>query len=165
MIPNITHIDFSGSGSTLRRIWETLASVPGGKRLFSRVLGLINPYTGALGAEIVELGPGRCRARLRERRAIQNHVRSIHAIALINLAEVTSGLALMAGLPDDARGLPVHLEIDYHKKARGVITAECDCAPPVDNREQAIALTCSMANAEGEVVATARARWAVGPKR
>lgn len=164
MIPNLTNIDFSGSGSVLRRIWETLDPLPGGKRLFSRVLGLINPYTGSLGAEILELAPGHCRARLRERRAVQNHVKSIHAIALINLAEVTSGLALMAGMPEDARGLPVHLEIDYHLKARGVITAECDCEPPTSNKEQAVALTCSMVNEGGESVATARARWALGPK-
>jgi len=165
MFDLLSKLDFSGAGSTLHRAWGLLSPLPGGKQLFNRLIGLINPYTGSIGAEILELAPGHARARLRERRAVQNHVGSIHAIALINLAEVTSGLALMCGLPDDARGLPIHLAIDYHRKARGVVTAECDCEPPATNAPQEIELSCAMTDAGGTLVATAAARWKVSPKR
>ena len=78
---------------------------------------------------------------------------------------MTSGLALMAGLPDDARGLPIHLSIDYHMKARGVITALCDCDPPATSEPTETELRCTMSNAAGQPVATATARWKVGPKK
>lgn len=164
MLQALTKFDFAGSGALLRRVWDTLSPLPGGSKLFSRVLGLINPYTGALGAEFVELQPGYARTQLRERRAIQNHLHSIHAIALINLAEVTSGLALMTGLPDDARGIPIHLSIDYHKKARGLLTGECRCTPPASNERQELELSCMIRDEGGAEVATARARWLIGPK-
>ena len=162
---SLSKIDFSGSGGALRRIWHTLSPLPGGRLLFSRLLGLINPYTGALGAEFLELEPGYARARLRERRAIQNHLRSVHAIALMNLAEVVSGLPLMAGLPDDARGIPVHLDIDYHSKARGVLFAECRCDPPATSERQQKELTCSIRDDSGQEVATAHAHWIIGPRQ
>jgi acyl-coenzyme A thioesterase PaaI-like protein len=164
MLKALGKIDFAGAGATLRRLWQALRPIPGGRLLFGRIVGLINPYTGSLGARFLELGPGHARFELRQRRAIQNHVGSIHAIALMNLAEVTSGLALMFGLSDETRGLPVGLSIEYHKKARGTVTAVCDCTPPSSNEPQQIELDCFIDNAAGERVATARARWAIGPK-
>lgn len=160
-----TSFDFAAAGGTIRRLWERLRPLPGGRRVFSRLLGLANPYTGSLGAEFLEIAPGHARARLRERRAIQNHLRSVHAIALMNLAEVVTGLALMAGLPEDTRGIPVHLDIDYHKKARGLLEAECRCDPPETNARQEKELTCSIRDASGDTVATARARWLIGPRQ
>ena len=161
---SLGHVDWAGPGALLRRVWGTVAPLPGGELLFGKLLGLINPYTGSLGARYLELRPGYARIQLRERRAVQNHVRAIHAIALINLAEVTTGLALLFGLPDDARGLPVNLSIEYHKKARGVVTAECRCDPPASSERQHTEVECQIRNEAGETVATARARWVIGPK-
>jgi len=165
MLDTLTTLDFSGSGQLLRRTWQTLSPLPGGKLLFSKILGTINPYTGSIGARFVELGPGVAVAQLRERRAVQNHVRSIHAIALMNLAEVTTGLALMFGLPDDARGIPTNLSINYHKKSRGLVTCTCRCAPPGTSERQETELTCTIHDEAGVLVADAQARWMIGPKR
>jgi uncharacterized protein (TIGR00369 family) len=151
-------------GPGLRRYWRRCASLPGGKRLFSRLVGLRAPYTGTLGAQVEELEPGRCVVVLRERRRVRNHLDSVHAMALANLGELTTGLALMNSLPEQTRGILISFSIDYLRKARGRLTAECRCAIPSSNLEHEYLLTGEIRNDDGDVVAIARACWQVGPE-
>jgi acyl-coenzyme A thioesterase PaaI-like protein len=132
--------------------------------LFSKVLGKVVPYTGTLGARLQLLEPGHCVVFLRERRGIRNHLRSVHAMALANLGEMVTGLALMNSLPEQARGILTGFEMDYLKKARGKLVAECRCAVPPNNTEREYILDGEIRDAAGDVVAVARARWRVGPE-
>jgi len=120
------------------------------------------PYTGALGARVEELEPGHARVTLRDRRGVRNHLGSVHAVALANLAEVTSGLAMLTSLPENARGIVVHIGIEYLKKARGTLTAECFCAAP-SGIEETVMVTANVMNAAGEVVARAHVQWLIRP--
>lgn len=151
------------SNALLRR-WRRWSGLPGGKWAFGKALGWMVPYTGSIKPGILELAPGRARVRLRDRRAVRNHLRSVHAIALINLGEVASGLAVMAGIPDEARGILTHLGIEYVKKARGTIVAECVTAPPEWRTPAEHDVTATLTDASGDVVARVKARWKVGPK-
>lgn len=151
-------------GPGLRHLWRRCAALPGGGWIFSRLLGLRVPYSGTLGATVEDLAPGRCRVVLRERRRVRNHLRSVHAMALANLGELVTGLALMNSLPDRARGILTGFSMEYLKKARGRLTAECRCDVPADNREHEYLLTGEIRNDDGDVVAIARARWLVGPE-
>ncbi len=152
-------------GPGLRTRWQALSGLPGGKWLFSRVLGQVVPYTGTLGARVEVLEPGHCVIRLRERRCVRNHLHSVHAMALANLGEMATGLALMNSLPDNARGILVRFNMEYLKKARGVLRAECHCDIPADNREQDYELTGEIRDAADDVVAIAIARWRIGPEQ
>jgi len=147
----------------LRGLWRRLKDLPGGRRVASRLLGRLVPYSGSTRPEILEARPGRARVAMADRRAVRNHLGSIHAVALVNLAELTSGLAMLMGLPDDARGIVTSLSIDYLKKARGRLVSECDCEPPRDNRKQAMTLHAEIRDASGDVVARATVHWLVGP--
>ena len=149
-------------GRLLRDAWRRLAPLPGGRTLFSLMLGRMVPYTGALGARVQELEPGYARIMLRDRRGIRNHLGSVHAVALANLAEVASGLAMLTSLPEGVRGIVVHLGIEYLKKARGTLTAECRCSPP-SGREETVTVTADVMDAAGDVVARAEVRWLVRP--
>jgi acyl-coenzyme A thioesterase PaaI-like protein len=102
---------------------------------------------------------------LRDRRRVRNHLGSIHAIALANLGEMVTGLALMNSLPDRARGILTGFNVDYLKKARGRLTAECRCEIPVDNSEREYELTGEIRDVQGDIVSMARARWLVGPEK
>lgn len=149
----------------LRSAWARLSPLPGGKTVFSVVLGRVVPYTGTIGARVEELRPGYALVRLRDRRAVRNHLRSIHAIALANLAEAASGLAMMFSLPDSARGILTGFSIEYLKKARGTLMAECAIAIPDVSVQAEHEIEVGIRDAAGDVVARARARWLIGPKK
>jgi acyl-coenzyme A thioesterase PaaI-like protein len=153
----------SAPGAILRR-WQRLSPLPGGKALFSIGVGLMAPYTGTIGARVLALEPGHARVRMRDRRRVRNHLRSVHAIALMNLAEVTSGLAMLAGLPDEARAILTGLSIEFKKKGRGPLVAECATPIPDWRVRGEHVLEPVVRDQAGDVVAQATARWLVGPK-
>ncbi len=149
----------------IRTSWRRLRSLPGGRRLFSRLVGILIPYTGSTRPLVLELEPGYARVAMRDRRRVRNHLHSIHAIALANLAEFTSGLALTAALPDTVRGIVRSITIEYTKKARGTMTAECRCDPPVVSGPTDYEVTSVVRDPDGDVVATTRVRWRLDARR
>lgn len=150
-------------GERLRSLWDRLSPLPGGRWLFSRMLGWMVPYSGTIGPHVVDFGPGRARVRLNDRRRVRNHLRSIHAVALANLGELTTGLALIGALGSDVRAILVGLEVRYMKKARGRLEAGARCdAPPVSEPMEHL-VEAEIRDTSGDVVALARARWRLSP--
>ncbi len=127
-----------------------------------RLAGQLAAYTGTIRPEVVSLEKGVARVLMRDTRHVRNHLNSLHAAALMNLAELTTGMAVISALPAGLRGIPTHVAMDYLKKARGPITAECRCAPVTSTEAQNLEVVAELKNEVGEVVARALAKWRVG---
>lgn len=152
------------SAQQIIRLWQMLARFPGGPHLFNWILARKVPYSGSLGARILVLEPGRSKVTLRDRKSVRNHLNSIHAVALTNLGELASGLALNAGLPASARGIVTKITTEFFKKARGTLLAECTCHIPEVSGDQDYAVESVIKNSDNEIVARVTVDWRLGPR-
>src|SRR5262245_42087435 len=87
----------------VRKAWEIAQAIPFGKQIMSRLMGRLAPYTGSIHATIVDLSDGRSKVVLEDHHAVRNHLKCIHAVALVNLAELAGNAALAFSMPADAR--------------------------------------------------------------
>jgi acyl-coenzyme A thioesterase PaaI-like protein len=168
-LPDLKSImkSFSGENATslIRREWKRLSTKPGGKLLFSKMLGLVAPYTGSMGARVDEIREGYAKVLLTERRAIRNHLGSVHAIALTNLVELTANLAVLFSAPEDARMIPTRMTMEWVKKGRGTLVAECHCQLPIGVEKKEYDNEVVIRDKDGDVVAKGTVRSLIGPKR
>ncbi len=144
---------------TISGLWAQTSKLPLGNRLFSRLVGRFAPYTGTIRSTVLELSDGHCKVELRDRPGVRNHLSSIHAVALMNLGEVATGLAVMHAIDGRGRGIVTELRMEYLKKARGTITATCDAALPAAPGSHDLAVSGELRDEKNEVVARAHATW------
>jgi len=152
------------TGQKLLRIWGQCKKLPMGKHIFSLILGNVIPYTGSIKARVEHLEPGHAVVVLPYRRRVRNHLDSVHAIALANMAELSTGLAMISGLPTGVNAILLGLNVHYDKKARGTLRAECQCTVPTGQTRQEIAINTEIKDRAGDVVTRATATWLVGPR-
>jgi acyl-coenzyme A thioesterase PaaI-like protein len=121
------------------------------------------PYSGVMGATVVEFGHGIAEVRLRERRKLRNHLSSVHAAALANLGELATGLAVVSALPPGTRGIVTELRIVFYKKARGLLTCRCSTElPPLGHGRVEHEARAEIHDQAGDVVAGVTAVWLLG---
>lgn len=114
------------------RLFRRLGGSPSGRWLFSKLICRRAPYFASIAPRIELLEPGRCIVQIRDRRAVRNHIGTVHAIALCNMAELAGGLATDATIPDAMRWIPKGMSVRYLAKARGTMTATATVASIAD---------------------------------
>jgi len=154
-------------GNQVLQIYDKLAKKPAGKWLFSKLICFKAPYFGSIGPRMVSLEPGRGEATIAHRRAVTNHIGTVHAIALCNLAEFVGGLTTDVSIPASMRWIPRGMAVEYRKKAVGVQRAVA--TPAFAPREAAqgydLPVDVVVTDPDGDTTFTARIAMWVSPKR
>jgi acyl-coenzyme A thioesterase PaaI-like protein len=146
-------------------VWRRLASVPGGPWLFARLLCRKAPYFSTIRPAIAELRPGRCEVRLTKRRAVENHLKTVHAIAICNMAELAAGLVSEVTVPATHRWIPKGMTVEYLRKAESDLraVAELELLPALGTKAE-VPVYVTVFDSAGEAVLRATIRMWVSQR-
>ena len=106
-------------------LYNRLNGLPGGKWLFSKALCLKAPYFQSINPRVARLEPGYSEWHLHKRRKVTNHLGTVHALAMGNLAEMCAGTCIEATLPAQLRWIPKSMHVDYLAKATTSLKGIC----------------------------------------
>lgn len=135
-----------------------------GRWLFSRLVCWRAPYFASIRPTVLRLESGVAIARLDQRRAVQNHIGTVHAIAVCNLVELVAGLGTDASLPASMRWLPKGMTVSYVRKATGRLTATATIPEVRVGDSQDLIVAVDVRNAADETVVRAEVAMWVTPK-
>lgn len=147
-------------------MYRRLSARPFGHWLFSRLVCFKAPYFASIRPRITRLEPNRGEATISHRRSVTNHLGTVHAIALCNLAEFVGGLTTDVSIPASMRWIPRGMTVEYLKKAVGTMHAVATPAFPPHVAEEGYELPMEVvvSNPQGEAVFRARIAMWVSPR-
>ena len=153
-------------GAPVLALYRRVSRWPAGNWLFSKLVCWKAPYFSSIAPRMVSLEPGRGVATLRHRRAVTNHIGTVHAIALCNLAEFVGGLTCDVSIPPSMRWIPKGMTVEYLKKATGTMRAVATPAfPPRESAEgYELPFEVAVENPQGDAVFKATIAMWVSPK-
>jgi acyl-coenzyme A thioesterase PaaI-like protein len=115
--------------STVLDLYTKAARLPQGRRVFSLLFSQKAPYFATVRPRFVELRPNYAELRIRKRRGVQNHIGTVHVIAICNGLEAAMGALAEATVPAHKRWIPKGMAVDYTAKATGDITCIAETDP------------------------------------
>ena len=89
-----------------------------GNQAFSKALTDFAPYFSTIEPTFTELRPGYAEVTFANRRAVHNHIGTVHAIALCNAAELVAGTMTTVSIPEGRQWIPVGMSVQYLAKAK-----------------------------------------------
>ena len=110
-------------------LYTRVTALPAGKRLFSLLFSQKAPYFATVRPRFVELRPNYAELRIRKRRGVQNHIGTVHVIAICNGLEAAMGALAESTVPSHKRWIPKGMEVDYTAKATSDITCIAETDP------------------------------------
>lgn len=98
-------------------LYRRLAAAPGGRRLFSVLFARKAPYFRSVRPHVRDVRPHRAEVVVPKRRSVENHLGTVHAIAVCNGLEAAMGLLAEATTPRGHRWIPKGMEVAYLAKS------------------------------------------------
>jgi len=94
-----------------------------GVEKFSEMICQMAPFFSTIKPLFVDLKPGYSEAKVTKCREVQNHIGTVHAIAMCNAAELVAGTLTDATIPKGFRWIPKGMSVQYIAKAKTDIRA------------------------------------------
>jgi acyl-coenzyme A thioesterase PaaI-like protein len=110
--------------------WKKMSKLPLGKAAWSKMVASRAPYFRSISPQMRELRAGYAEATLRKRWGVTNHLGTVHAIAMCNLAEFAGGLMTEVSVPSTHRWIPKGMTVEYLKKAGSDLRGVCESPLP-----------------------------------
>jgi uncharacterized protein (TIGR00369 family) len=104
--------------------YETYKSV--GNEEYGKLVCELAPYFSTIDPQFVNMKPGYVEVCIKNRKEIQNHLGSIHAAAMCNVAELVGGMMTEISLPEGKRWIPSGMNVQYLAKAKTDLKAIAD---------------------------------------
>jgi acyl-coenzyme A thioesterase PaaI-like protein len=106
------------------QLLQKFKKLPFGLWLFTKAICFKAPYFASISPSFTLLEAGKGQATLKKRRSVQNHLGTVHAIAMANLCELVAGTTLEVTTPNTHRWIPKSMKINYIAKATTNLTAK-----------------------------------------
>ena len=145
--------------------WRRMAAWPFGPMLFSRAVCWKAPYFASIRPRFVALAPGEARVAMRKRRAVTNHIGTVHAIAMCNLAELAAGTMTEVTIPPAMRWLPKAMHVEYLRKAETDVEAHATMPAVEAGAAREVPATVEIRDAAGTPVCRAVITMWVSPRK
>ncbi len=140
------------SDNYLLKMYHKAAKLPRGRQLFSLMFSRKAPYFGTVKPLIAELRPDYCKVTFKKRKAVENHIGTVHVIAICNAMEAAMGALAEASIPKHLRWIPKGMEVRYTAKATSDITAVAEVAPGAWENGPELPVTVTAYRDDGTVV-------------
>jgi acyl-coenzyme A thioesterase PaaI-like protein len=107
-------------------MYRSLARLPWGlgQRVFSLAFTRRARYFATIKPTFLDVRPHHASLRLPNRRAVHNHIGTVHAIAVCNGLEAAMGALAEATVPEGMRWLPKGMEVSYLAKSTSDLVCE-----------------------------------------
>jgi len=112
------------SANYLINLYERCLKLPFGRKIFSTMFARKAPYFKTIKPLITELKPNFCQLTFKKRKPVQNHIGTVHAIAVCNGMEMAMGALAEASIPKHLRWLPKGMNVQYLAKTDSDVTIE-----------------------------------------
>jgi acyl-coenzyme A thioesterase PaaI-like protein len=148
------------------RAWRKASKSALGRWLFARSVCRRAPYFSTIRPRFLELAPAVCRVSMRKRRRVENHIRTVHALAMGNLCELAAGMVTEVTIPSTMRWLPRGMTIEYLRGADSDVTATARLTKTEwRGQSENIAVPVTVVDIAGTEVVRAVITMYVSPKR
>ncbi len=108
------------------KIYNSLKKYPLSKFLFMKALCSKAPYFSSIKPQLLNYEKGKIEIKLHKRKPVLNHIGTVHAIAMCNLAELCAGLVIDSVLPKNMRWIPKGMNVEYLQKANTDLIGKCE---------------------------------------
>ncbi|MDO6720962.1 hotdog fold domain-containing protein [Psychrosphaera sp. 1_MG-2023] len=98
-------------------LYNKMGKLPFGKKLFSLFASNKAPYFKTVSPLITKVVPGECHCLIKKRRKVENHIGTVHVIAIANGLEMAMGFMAEASIPTHLRWIPKGMDLQYTAKA------------------------------------------------
>lgn len=144
--------------------WERMSGSAIGRWLFARAVCQRAPYFATIAPRFETLRASTCKVSMRKRRRVENHIGTVHALAMGNLVELAAGLVCEVTVPGTMRWIPRGMTIEYLRKAESGVTATAHLDKESWGPAENVGVPVNVVDASGAIVVRAVVSMYVSPR-